>query len=363
MTLVPALESELAGGPTHAYLLIGPSGAGKAAAARAFAAELLADGSPDPDSTRARALADPSPHPDLEWVRPPGNQHLVSEIRERIIAAVPYMPFEGRRRVFVIEGADALAEESQNALLTTLEEPPAYAHLILISADPAAILPTIRSRCRPIAFAAPSEPDLIAALAAEAPTASDAERRAASRLAGGDRHAAAFLLGEQGQRLRAAAESCAQWGQPTPGGQSPRPWLEMIEVASEAAERAGERVSERAGAAAEEAADEKIASRIRREGEEAGKRAVRRERTRLLALGLRIWAARLRDVEAAGAGSGELLGCDRAEEVGACAAAIRPGTALAAAEVVAQAHRRLRVNVSEELALESLAYAVAREVG
>ena len=134
--------------PVHAYLLAGPAGHRQAAAARAFAAELLAAGAADPADARRRALADPSPHPDLVWLRPPGTQHLVDEVRGRVIAAAAYRPFEADRRVFVIEAADAMAEESQNALLKTLEEPAAYAHLILISAEPAALLETVRSRCQ-----------------------------------------------------------------------------------------------------------------------------------------------------------------------------------------------------------------------
>ncbi len=138
--------------PFHAYLLAGPPGSGKAVAARALAAELLADGSDDPDDARRRALADPSPHPDLVWLAPVGVQHLVEEVRERVIAAVAYRPFEGERRVFVIEAAEAMAEESQNALLKTLEEPPGFAHLILITAEPEALLETVRSRLRPVPF-------------------------------------------------------------------------------------------------------------------------------------------------------------------------------------------------------------------
>lgn len=359
-SLSPALSAELAAGPTHAYLFTGPAGSGKRRAARAFAAELLAAGAADPDLARARALADPSPHPDFEWVRPPGNQHLVSEIRERIIAAVPYTPFEARCRVFVIEAADALAEESQNALLTTLEEPPAHAHLILISADPAAILPTIRSRCRTLAFAPPGEADLVARLGQEAPDASEDELQAAARLSGGDAEGAAFLVGEAGRKLRAAAERCA-----APGATStePRPWLEMIEIASDEGERAGEAVAERARLAAGEAADDTTSERIRREGEEAAKRAVRRERTRVLMLALRVWSARLRDFEAVAAGSGRLLGADRLAEIAALATELPPGAAVRAAELVGQVPRRLRVNVSEELALESLAHAVDRQLG
>src|SRR5512132_3117216 len=77
-----ALAAALAS-PVHAYLLAGPHGAGKRGAARAFAAELLADGAPDPDDARRRALADPSPHPDLVWLAPRGTQHLVDDVRRQ----------------------------------------------------------------------------------------------------------------------------------------------------------------------------------------------------------------------------------------------------------------------------------------
>ena len=119
------LAAALASGPSHAYIFRGPPGAGKAAAARAFAAELLAEGAPDPDDARRRTLLDPSPHPDLVWLRPPGAQHLVEEVRESVIRAASLRPAEGEHRVFVIEEAEDLRDESQNALLKTLEEPAA----------------------------------------------------------------------------------------------------------------------------------------------------------------------------------------------------------------------------------------------
>ena len=153
-----ALSAALESGPSHAYLFRGPRGAGKRAAARAFAAEILATGAEDPDDARRRALLDPSPHPDLVWLAPSGAQHLVEAVRERVIRAASYRPFEGGRRVFVLESAEAMRDESQNALLKTLEEPPGFAHLILLSSEPEALLETIASRCQPIEFAAlPSE--------------------------------------------------------------------------------------------------------------------------------------------------------------------------------------------------------------
>src|SRR4249920_3908181 len=124
-----ALTAALASGPSHAYLFRGPQGAGKRAAARAFAAEILAGAAADPDDVRRRALLDPSPHPDLVWLTPRGAQHLVEEVRERVIRAAAYRPFEGGKRVFVVEAAEAMRDESQNALLKTLEEPPEFVHL------------------------------------------------------------------------------------------------------------------------------------------------------------------------------------------------------------------------------------------
>ncbi len=155
-----ALAAALAAGPSHAYLFAGPGGAEMRAAARAFAAELIADGAPDPESARRRALAEPSPHPDLVWLRPPGAQHLVEEVREQVIKGIAFRPFEGERRVFVIEAAEAMADESQNALLRTLEEPPAFAHLLLLSSEPEGLRATVTSRCQWVRFA-PLTPEAI----------------------------------------------------------------------------------------------------------------------------------------------------------------------------------------------------------
>ncbi|HEY8808743.1 MAG TPA: hypothetical protein VIM28_01870, partial [Solirubrobacterales bacterium] len=148
-----ALSAALKSGPSHAYLFRGPRGAGKRDAARAFAAEILAGAAEDAEDVRRRALLDPSPHPDLVWLAPKGAQHMVEEVREQVIRASAYRPYEGGKRVFVIEAAEAMRDESQNAMLKTLEEPPEFVHLILLTAEPAALLETIASRCQPVDFA------------------------------------------------------------------------------------------------------------------------------------------------------------------------------------------------------------------
>ena len=356
----PGARMELAAqldSPTHALLFAGPPGSGKHTAARAFAAELLAAGAPDPDDARRRALADPSPHPDLVWLEPPGTQHLVEVVRERVIAAAAYRPFEGERRVFVIAAADAMAEESQNALLKTLEEPAAYAHLILLSSEPEALLETVRSRCRLVRFSALA-PEAAAELLADlAPGATPVERRAAARLAAGDVRRAAFLCSEEGRQLRAAAEACARAARG--GGLEERPWIALLE----AAEAAGERAAAQARTAAERLAEESgetegpAARRREREAEDAARRASRRGRTEALDLGLAMLAAWMRDLAAFADGAPELaLTADRSTELEADAEGLDGRRARRGTELVMDTRRRLTVNVNEELALEALLY-------
>ena len=357
-TLTAALRT----GPSHAYLFVGPSGAGKAAAARAFVAELLADGAADPGDARRRVLADPSPHPDLAWLRPPGNQHLVEDVRRDVIAAVAYRPFEGERRAFVIERADAMAEESQNALLKTLEEPADYAVLILVTSQPSALLETVRSRCQTIAFTALSPEAVAERLGAEDAPAGDGaaalELRAVSRLAAGDLERARFLLGEGGRDLRRAAEEYVRSARvSTLEG---APWRRLLEVASARGEQVGEAAREHLEALAgqaRDAGDKRAESRLRKEADETAKRATRRGRTEALDAALALVAAWLRDLAATADGANDLvLAADRAAELTADAEGLDPRRARRAAEIVMDTRRRLTVNVSEELALEALAF-------
>src|SRR3954466_13476775 len=83
------------GRPSHAYLFHGPAGAGKREAARAFAAELLAEGAADPANAKRRAIE--GVHPDLTWVPPSGAaEMLVGDIEEPVIGAASRTPFEAR---------------------------------------------------------------------------------------------------------------------------------------------------------------------------------------------------------------------------------------------------------------------------
>jgi DNA polymerase III subunit delta' len=344
------LGAALAAGPSHAYLFRGPRGSGKRTAARAFAAEILAAGAEDPGEARRRALLDPSPHPDLVWLLPRGSQHLIEEVRGQVIRAAAYRPFEGESRVFVIEQAEAMREESQNALLKTLEEPPGFDHLLLLSAEPESLLETITSRCQEVAFAAlPVEAVQEALSGAASPEAI----AAAASLAGGDVERARFLLGDEGLALRQHVE--AMLGAALDPGAGGAPWQQLLDVA----EAAGSEVEKETRERLEES---ELGRKLpaREIGEEA-RRVGRRKRTEVLDLGLELCAAWLRDLGAVASGAPDVvLTRDRVEELTRAASGIDPLAARRGVELVQDTRRRLDLNVSEELALEALFFRLQR---
>lgn len=350
-----ALNAALAAGPSHAYLFEGPRGSGKRRAARAFAAEILAEAAEDPNDARRRALLDPSPHPDLVWVAPSGNQHLVEEVRERVIRAAAYRPFEGAKRVFVIEAAEAMRDESQNALLKTLEEPPPFVHLVLISSEPAALLETVASRCQVVDFAPLPVDAVEAAIAGDA---AEEEVAAAARLSAGDVELARFLLTAHGRSLREQALALALAVGPGESGAERdfAPWKGLLDQAEEAG--AEEEAAVRAALAEEKSAGVKRSSR---EIADEAKRAARRRRTEALDLGLALTGAWFRDLGATAAGAEEVVfNVDRRAELQARAEALDPARVRHAVELVQDARRRLDLNVSEELALEALFFSLDR---
>jgi DNA polymerase III subunit delta' len=351
-----ALASALAS-PGHAYLFRGPRGSGKALAARAFAAELLAAGAPDPDDARRRALLDPSPHPDLVWLRPPGAQHLVEDVRESVIRASSLSPAEGERRVFVIEEAEDLRDESQNALLKTLEEPAPFAHLILICSEPELLAETILSRCAPVEFGT------LAPAAVEEALGSGERAAAAARLSGGDIELARLLASERGAALRATAEAAARAPLSDVDARARdsatrlrlEPWRELLEAASEAGQAAGAEEERRLVEEAETTGKHGRAGKFTREAIEQIRRTERRARTQALDLGLALCCAWYRDLAAMASGADAvILNDDRRAELAADAEGLDPAGARRAVEWVLDTRRRLRVNVSEELALEAL---------
>ena len=349
--LLPALPP---GEASHAYLFHGPAGAGKRAVARAFAAALLSDGARDPREASERV--ERGAHPDLTWVTPSGaSEMLVADIDEPVVAAAARTPFESRRRVFVIEAAETMHDATANRLLKTLEEPPSFVHLILLSSRPGEVLPTVASRCLQVRFEAPSAAVLAGRLEAEGVDPATAE--ACGRLALGDGERAVALATGEGPLLRAAAESFAVTA--LRGELAERPWTALLELAKQAGERTAGGLEERHREDAEFVARSER-TRYDREHSERVKRAQRRSSAGTLDTGLGLVELWYRDAAMVLEGVPELIhATDRVAELRDTAAGRTPRSLHGALELVVDTRERLALNVTEELALEALAYRLA----
>jgi DNA polymerase-3 subunit delta' len=345
--LGPALPPR--GKASHAYLFHGPAGTGKRAIARAFAGALLADGTPEP-ATVAERVARGS-HPDLSWVTPSGaNEMLVGDIEEAVVAAATRTPFESSRRVFVIEAAQTMNDQAANRMLKTLEEPPDYVHLLLLTDRREDLLATIASRCQHVRF----DPLPPARIAAGLEGLEPSHARACARLALGDASLAARLASEEGEMLRTRAEAFVRAA--LARRTSERPWLGLLEVARTAATHAGLQIEERI-ARELELFPSRERRRAEREGLDARRRGERRARTRTLDLALRLAELWLRDVLCIREGALEVIyAVDRRAELESDARD-REGARLGEAiGLVSDTRLSLVLNVSEELLLEALAY-------
>ena len=134
---------------SHAYLVTGGGGDSRAAFAGRLAAAYLCEGDTPPcGRCRACRKVGKGSHPDLSRTAPPPDKAEITVEQIRALRADAYVrPNEGRRKVYVIDPADAMNPAAQNALLKVLEEGPAYAAFLLVSDRPGKLLDTVRSRC------------------------------------------------------------------------------------------------------------------------------------------------------------------------------------------------------------------------
>ena len=140
----------ITGNISHAYILSGEAGMGKKSLANAFALALLCEkGQADPcRQCHACKQVMSGNHPDLIYVTHEKPASIgVDDVRRQINDTIQVKPYSSAHKIYIVDEAEKMTVQAQNALLKTIEEPPAYAVILLLTTNAEAFLPTILSRC------------------------------------------------------------------------------------------------------------------------------------------------------------------------------------------------------------------------
>lgn len=295
-----------------ALLFSGPEGIGKRTLALAVARALVCERAEGEacDACPACRRAQRGLHPDAFLVEPVTAAIKIEQVRE-VVREILGLPFEARARAFVIDEAQAMTEQASNALLKSLEEPPLTSHVVLVTASPQTLLPTIRSRCQQLRFS-PLPAPLVEARLRERLGLSAADARLRAALSGGSLGAALAFESESYRSLRDELLSL----------------LEGIGTA---------------------AAEERLAAAERLEQQDDPEQA------------LTVLRALLRDIAALRAGSppAHLLNADAAERLEAMARGSLGERAALLAEAVGESRTALRGNANLALSMDLLADTLA----
>jgi len=293
----PAATRQLAAAaqsPVHAYLLVGPAGAGKRALARAFAASVLSSGAaPDSDARHRHVrLALAEQHPDLRVVEPEGNTFRKGDA-ERVVRHATLLPIEGEHKVIVASGCEAMEDEAAGYLLKIIEEPPASTIFVLLATEVVPELVTIASRCVRVEVSALATEVVVEALVASGVSPAPAATAAAA--AGGDLDRARTLATDDRLALRHQAWRDLPRRLDGTGHRAAEVVAELQSMIGEALGPLQARQAEEAAALDEQIERFGLRGAGKRDLETRHKREVRRFRTAELRFGLATLAATYRD--------------------------------------------------------------------
>jgi DNA polymerase-3 subunit delta' len=259
--------------------------------------------------------------------------------------------------VFVIERVDQMHDNAANRMLKTLEEPPPFAHLLLLTDRPQDVLPTIQSRCQLVRFDAPNPDELAATLTGVDPLTA----QACARLALGDGERARSLAAGDGARLRAAAE---QYARAALHGRSvaDAPHTALLKQAKKLADARADEVGKQAQEELEYL-PKKEHKRVEREYAERAKRTYRRAHTGVLDHAVQLAGLWLRDVMCVLEDMPELVhNSDRLEALREDAEGRSVHRLRGAVALCDETRANWILNPSEELALEALSIKLEREL-
>lgn len=349
-------EAVRRGAVSHAYLFVGPAGAGKKTAARALACAVLCDDDACgvcPTCRRVKRGA----HPDVRTIAPEGAAtYMVEQIRE-IIHDAHLSPVEAAHKIFILDAADSFNDGSANAFLKTLEEPPDDVIIVLLATTYDAVLPTIASRCQIVRFRRMAPHDALALLM-ERTGAGEAEALAALAATGGVlARASEFLDSPQRRaardRMLSTLKDLAVYDE-----------HDVLQSAKTLLAAAKAPLDELKTAHAEEAREraEFLGSKGLKALEDRQKRQLTAREREGVAEVLNIAESWLRDCLVMSQGAPDLIANrDEADAMEEVAAVITPAAAARALASVKEARRRISYNVSPQLAVEAMLFDI-REV-
>ena len=357
-----AVESE--GKMAHAWLFTGPPGAGRSAAARAFAAALQCSESPRGCGHCASChQVLQGTHADLEVVRPAGLSYGVKETRELVLRASS-SPSGGRYQIVLFEDADRATEAAANALLKAIEEPPARTVWLLCTPSPDDLLVTIRSRCRLVTLRTPPVSAVADVLVRRDGVDRDTAELVARAAQGHIGRARRLAADPEARRRR--AEVLAVPRRLTGVAPAVTAAEALVKAAEAEAKAVTEELNEGETSALRQALGESAKGRMPRgtagalkELEDRQKSRATRVKRDALDRALLDLASYYRDVLTLQLGASvELVNTDLAEELRTAASQGTPESTLRRLDAIMDCRERLEANVNPLLAVEALTLAL-----